>query len=262
MKKMMLTLMAMVTMTISAQAMSYSAARNEALFLTDKMAYELNLSEAQFNAAYEINLDYMLSVADRGDILGIAWKNRNYDMSYILTAYQYERFLETEYFYRPLFWNAGISMRIYNRYADRYHFYFDRPAVYVTYTGGHSWRDNGNRSWYKNRPIDKKNRMVVVTSRASANHGTVHISNHSVGHVKNTNHSVGHNNTRVVNNTTVINHINNNVNNNMNRKGGMNNNIGVRNNNNNHSVNTRGGAMASMSNSNSTSKGGHFGGHR
>ena len=86
MKKMMLTLMAMVTMTISAQAMSYSAARNEALFLTDKMAYELNLSEAQFNAAYEINLDYMLSVANRGDILGIAWKNRNYDMSYILTG--------------------------------------------------------------------------------------------------------------------------------------------------------------------------------
>ena len=32
MKKMMLTLMVMVTMTISAQAMSYSAARNEALF--------------------------------------------------------------------------------------------------------------------------------------------------------------------------------------------------------------------------------------
>ena len=259
MKKMMLTLMAMVTMTISAQAMSYSAARNEALFLTDKMAYELNLSAAQFEAAYEINLDYMLSVADRGDILGIAWKNRNIDMSYILTAYQYERFLETEYFYRPLFWNAGISMRIYSRYTDRLHFYFDRPAVYVTYVGGHSWRDNGNKSWYKNRPIDKKNHMTVVSGRASSNHGTVSIGKHSVGNVKNTNHSVAHNKTKVVNNTTVINH---NVNNNM--KGGLNNNnIGVRNNNNNHSVNTRSGAIASVSKSNNTtSTGGHFGGRR
>ena len=259
MKKMMLTLMAMVTMTISAQAMSYSAARNEALFLTDKMAYELNLSAAQFEAAYEINLDYMLSVADRGDILGIAWKNRNIDMSYILTAYQYERFLETEYFYRPLFWNAGISMRIYNRYTDRLHFYFDRPAVYVTYVGGHSWRDNGNKSWYKNRPIDKKHHMTIVTGRASSNHGTVHISNHSVGNVNNNNHSVAHNTTKVVNNTTVINH---NVNNNM--KGGFNNNnLGVRNNNNNHSVNTRVGAIASVSKSNNTtSAGGHFGGRR
>ena len=259
MKKMMLTLMAMVTMTISAQAMSYSAARNEALSLTDKMAYELNLSAAQFEAAYEINLDYMLSVADRGDILGIAWKNRNIDMSYILTAYQYERFLETEYFYRPLFWNAGISMRIYSRYTDRLHFYFDRPAVYVTYVGGHSWRDNGNKSWYKNRPIDKKNHMTIVSGRASSNHGTVHISKHSVGNVKNTNHSVAHNKTKVVNNTTVINH---NVNNNM--KGGFNNNnIGVRNNSNNHSVNTRSGAIASVSKSNTTtSAGGHFGGRR
>ncbi len=32
-------------MTISANAMSYNAAKNEALFLSDKMAYELNLSD-------------------------------------------------------------------------------------------------------------------------------------------------------------------------------------------------------------------------
>ena len=41
MKKMML-LAVMMVMTISANAMSYEQARNEALFLTDKMAYELN----------------------------------------------------------------------------------------------------------------------------------------------------------------------------------------------------------------------------
>ena len=41
MKKMMILAMMMV-MTISANAMSYNAAKNEALFLSDKMAYELN----------------------------------------------------------------------------------------------------------------------------------------------------------------------------------------------------------------------------
>ena len=56
MKKMLLMAVMMV-MTISANAMSYNAARNEALFLSDKMAYELNLTAAQYEAVYEINLD-------------------------------------------------------------------------------------------------------------------------------------------------------------------------------------------------------------
>ena len=42
MKKIMILAMMMV-MTISAKAMSYSAAKHEALFLSDKMAYEVQL---------------------------------------------------------------------------------------------------------------------------------------------------------------------------------------------------------------------------
>ena len=57
MKKILVMAMMMV-MTISANAMSYNAAKNEALFLSDKMAYELNLTAAQYEAVYEINLDY------------------------------------------------------------------------------------------------------------------------------------------------------------------------------------------------------------
>ncbi len=51
MKKMILTLIAVVAMVLQANAMSYEQARREALFLTDKMAYELNLSDAQYEAA-------------------------------------------------------------------------------------------------------------------------------------------------------------------------------------------------------------------
>ena len=65
MKKMMILAMMMV-MTISANAMSYNAAKNEALFLSDKMAYELNLTAAQYEAVYEINLDYLMSL--RGSV--------------------------------------------------------------------------------------------------------------------------------------------------------------------------------------------------
>ena len=57
MKKMMIALVAMLTIAATGKAMSYEQARNEALFLTDKMAYELNLNDEQYEAAYEINLD-------------------------------------------------------------------------------------------------------------------------------------------------------------------------------------------------------------
>ena len=56
----------MMVMTISANAMSYNAAKNEALFLSDKMAYELNLTAAQYEAVYEINLDYLMSLNGHG----------------------------------------------------------------------------------------------------------------------------------------------------------------------------------------------------
>ena len=73
MKKMMFTLIAMLTIAASANAMSYEQAREEALFLTDKMAYELNLSEAQYETAYEINLDYLMGVTSQYDVYGPYW---------------------------------------------------------------------------------------------------------------------------------------------------------------------------------------------
>ena len=51
MKKFIFALIAMVMMTVSATAMSYEQARQQALFLTDKMAYELNLTDEQYEAA-------------------------------------------------------------------------------------------------------------------------------------------------------------------------------------------------------------------
>ena len=63
----------MMAMTITANAMSYTAAKNEALFLSDKMAYELNLTDAQYDAVYEINLAYLMSVNGRNDLNGAWW---------------------------------------------------------------------------------------------------------------------------------------------------------------------------------------------
>ena len=151
-KRFVFALMMMLTVSVSASAMSYEQARNEALFLTDKMAYELNLTDAQYEAAYEINLDYLMSVATVNDVFGVYWERRNLDLSYILYSWQWDAFRAATYFYRPLYWDRGYwHFGIYARYPHRDYFYFGRPHFYATYRGGHSWHMNGGRSFYHGR---------------------------------------------------------------------------------------------------------------
>lgn len=152
MKRLITALTALLTISATVSAMSYEQAREQALFLTDKMAYELNLTEEQYDAAYEVNLDYLMSVNTPDDLYDTYWRQRNLDLSYILLDWQYRAFCAASYFYRPLYWTAGVwHFAIYARYPHRHYFYFGRPHIYVTYRGGHSWRHNGGRSWYKGR---------------------------------------------------------------------------------------------------------------
>lgn len=152
MKRTLIVLALMLTMVASASAMSYEQARREALFLTDKMAYELNLTSEQYDAAYEINLDYLMGVTGVDDVYSTYWTRRNLDLSYILLDWQWEAFRAATYFYRPLYWDAGYwHFGVYARYPRRGFYYFDRPTVYVSYRGGHGWHANGGRSFYYDR---------------------------------------------------------------------------------------------------------------
>ena len=93
MKRILIAMTALLTIALSAKAMSYEQARQQALFLTDKMAYELNLTEEQYEAAYEVNLDYLMSVNTQADLYGVYWTQRNLDLSYILLDWQYSAYL-------------------------------------------------------------------------------------------------------------------------------------------------------------------------
>lgn len=147
MKKLILTIAAATVMTM-ASAMSYSQARDQALFLTDKMAYELNLSYDQYNAAYEINLDYIMNIEMAGDLFGIYWNRRNSELSYVLTAAQYRVFTGTSYFYRPIEWSSNkFRFVIYDRY-EKNRYYRAAPPGYQTYKGANRYYDN---SAYKGR---------------------------------------------------------------------------------------------------------------
>ncbi len=153
MKKFIIALVAMFTITFTtASAMSYEQARQQALFLADKMAYELNLTDDQYEAAYEVNLDYLMGINNYDDLYGVYWRQRNLDLSYILLDWQYRAFCDATYFYRPLYWDGGYwHFGIYARYPRRDYFFFGRPHFYVSYRGDHCWRVNGGRSWYHGR---------------------------------------------------------------------------------------------------------------
>lgn len=158
MKRLVLAIIVLFTITISASAMSYAQAREQALFLTDKMAYELDLTDEQYEAAYEINLDYLMSINRYDDLYGAYWTQRNLDLSYILYDWQYRNYVDASYFYRPLYWNGGYwHFGVYARYPHRDYYFFGQPNIYVSYCGGHSWRMNGGRSWYYGRTFGNPN---------------------------------------------------------------------------------------------------------
>ncbi|MBR1465633.1 MAG: hypothetical protein IJ607_04665 [Bacteroidaceae bacterium] len=171
MKKLLLMTMFLAA-TLTMNALPIDEAQREALFLTDKMAYELDLTEEQYELAYEVNLDYLLSINYHGDLYGTWWSRRNADLRYILSDYQYRIYVGLNYFYRPLAWRGGRwYYPIYGRYADRYHFYRARPHGFGVYRGGHN-RIHG----HYNRPIHRPHAGRI------GNHPGGHPGGHYGGH--------------------------------------------------------------------------------
>lgn len=152
MKRYILTLVAALTAMVSASAMSYERAREEALYLTDKMAYELNLNDQQYNDAYEINLDYFLSMNSERDLYEDYLSYRLTNFRHILVSWQFDLMLQADYFVRPLLWSRGCWVfPIYTHY-HRHVFYYDRPRVYFEYRGGHGHHHFHNGYYAERRP--------------------------------------------------------------------------------------------------------------
>ncbi len=175
MKRIMTTLAVMVMIVTSAAAMSFSKARKEALFLSDKMAYELELSLSQYEAVYEINLDYFLGLYAPADLDGVYWLRRNADLRYVLSPWQWDLYTRIVDFYRPMSWvrRHSFSLVLRTRYTTSNHFFYDRPTVYYSFRGGHNV---GNTSYYYgrefHRPSQRGSQMHFGSSAPSA-YGTV-----------------------------------------------------------------------------------------
>ena len=130
-------------MALTARAISYDDARQQAWFITDKMAYELNLTPEQYDRAYQINLDYLMSLNGPTDITGAYWQYRDIDLRCILFDWQYNLLSTLDYFYRPVRWYATRwYYPVYDHYRIGY-YYYTRPNIYITYHGC---------TWHRRRP--------------------------------------------------------------------------------------------------------------
>lgn len=164
-----LTILAMMmVMTITAQAMPYDRAKDEALFLSDKMAYELDLTDEQYEAVYEINLDYLLCLNSPDDLFDICWERRNADLSDVLSAWQYDRYLDIEYFYRPVRWvDEAWAFAVYDRYM-RDVFFFNAPNAFRDYRGGHALVDHYYADRIAHKPASAEHHQAPAPHPSAA----------------------------------------------------------------------------------------------
>ena len=175
MKRYLLTILIVLAGTLSGKAISYNEARDRAWFLTDKMAYELNLTPDQYDRVYQVNLDYFMSIAYEADCYGVYWNYRDTDLRYILWDWQYRLYVTLDYFYRPIRWiRAAWHYPICDHYRYGY-YYYERPRVYVSYHGC-NWKRRGHndvspyRGWRAERGPGMRDRYD--NNRPSGRPGT------------------------------------------------------------------------------------------
>lgn len=143
MKRLITILIIAVLSTFVAKSMNYEEARQRAWFLTDKMAYELNLTPEQYDRAYEINLNYFMSIDSESDCYGTYWRFRDADFRCVLFDWQYSLYATLDYFFRPIRWvRSSWYYPVFDRYRAGY-YYFNRPTIYFSYHGM-PWRRRGH----------------------------------------------------------------------------------------------------------------------
>lgn len=153
-------------------AMSISKMRQNARFLTDKMTYELGLSMIQYDDVYEVNYDFINNIRYIMDDVVRGYAHavdryyecldiRNDDLRWILSSSQYNRFMNVNYFYRPIYTTQNNWLfRIYNTYVDKNLFYYGKPHHYKSYKGEHYRSHHNHVSFYKTNYKNKYNHTI------------------------------------------------------------------------------------------------------
>lgn len=137
-------------------AMSTHTIRENARFLSDRMAYELGLDMMQYEDCYEINYDFISAIDRVMDDVVYGYQDaidqyydlldwRNDDLRMVLTASQFARFCALEYFFRPIqTYGNTWRFRIHQIYSNHSYYYYRVPSCYHSYRGAHSHFHHAN----------------------------------------------------------------------------------------------------------------------
>lgn len=170
-----------------AQPMSYYDMRENARYLTDRMAYTLSLPVSLLDDLYRINFDYICGVNDYLDDVAYGYLYddymdvlyaRDYALQRLLSRAQWVRLMTYDYFYRPIsFVNNRWRFTIYSYDPYRTRFYYRVPRYYADYRGGHYFRgmhpaagvsrhgyDNGRRGGNPGYRFERVNDRTSVGS--------------------------------------------------------------------------------------------------
>lgn len=155
MKRKLFLLISFLSLWSIVNAMPYEEARSRAWFLTDKMAYELNLTPMQYDYVYEINLEYFLCIEHPRDCRGKYWNFRDFDLRNVLYEWQYQLYTSIAYFYHPIKWVKNAwHLSILQHYRPNL-FYFGRPTGFHSFVGrGWKHRNHMHQSPYKKKPLN------------------------------------------------------------------------------------------------------------
>jgi hypothetical protein len=121
-----------------------------------------------------------MSLNGHGDVFGIWWDRRNADLRFVLTPWQYDKYVALNHFYRPVAWKAGgWTFAVYTHYG-RDRFYNAHPKVFGSYKGGHS-RVHGSHYAHMHKPAP----APAMGHGNAPMHDKGHMGNHNMGNHNN-----------------------------------------------------------------------------
>lgn len=116
------------------------------------------------------------------------------DLRFVLTPWQYDKYVALNHFYRPVAWKTGgWTFAVYSHY-DRGHFYNAHPKVFTSYRGGHN-RVHGSHyaHMHKPAPAPAVHRHAPAPAPHHGKHGVAHNDRHGADrHIAMNNHGDKH----------------------------------------------------------------------
>lgn len=147
-KTLLIGIMMLVSTAMVAQPMNYNAIRNNARFLTDRMAYTLGITNPMLiDDIYRINFDYIEGLNYYLDDIALGYRyddymdicaERDFALQMLLGDVMWHRLMAIDYYYRPIiFQNHRWHFGIYIHDHDRSFFHYSVPRYFADYRGGH-----------------------------------------------------------------------------------------------------------------------------